>query len=100
VAEPIGLIAVSHHPERYGEELADLRRVQPSAARKAGIFQNGEIELDLGDGLSLPRRIASGGPLALLVAADPRWIEPSDAKESVRGSQSLRLALLKCSNAP
>ena len=35
------------------EELAHLRRVEPPSPGEARIFQNGEIELDLGDGLLL-----------------------------------------------
>ena len=38
------------------EELADISGFNLSAARKAGIFQNGEIELDLGNGLRLRTR--------------------------------------------
>ncbi len=41
---------------RLIEELADLLRVEPPAAGKAGIFQDGEIELDLGVCLVVRRR--------------------------------------------
>jgi hypothetical protein len=41
---------------RLIKQVADLQRVEPPAAGKADIFQDGEIELDLGGGLVLRRR--------------------------------------------
>ncbi len=57
------------HGRRLIELVAELGRVQPSAAGKARIFQDGEIELDLGEGFrlgigrehALRRQVEGGG---------------------------------------
>src|SRR6476660_5783172 len=44
------------HMRRLIEQDTELRRIEPPAARKTGVLQNGEIELDLGNRLVLGLR--------------------------------------------
>ena len=67
------------------EQAAELARVQATSASEAGIFQNGEIELDLRDGLFIRagRQISCG-----------RKLESSDIKTPIIGFLNLEQSTL------